>query len=74
MLALVVCSGILAAIAPRRPWLIALAVGGLMPLQSIVMRHSFAPLVAIGFALVGAYIGAGIVRAVRSLTRAGHPG
>jgi hypothetical protein len=43
--------------ASRFPWLVALAIGVWIPLHDVVAREGYASLVAIVFALVGAYAG-----------------
>src|SRR3954453_21120188 len=57
-LAVVVCAGLLGALAPRRPWLWALLVGGWLPALNIVLHGNYGALLAMPFALVGAYGGA----------------
>jgi hypothetical protein len=63
--AIVLSSGMLGALGPRRPWLWALAVGAPMPLYNFFVTHQPpASAVAIVFALVGAYAGAGLRKLV----------
>jgi len=52
----IVCA-ILAFIYPRRPWLWALAIGIWIPIQSLIHNGGAGSLIAIAFALVGAYLG-----------------
>ena len=60
---IVLSAATLGAIVPRRPWLWALAIGVWMPLQEALTTHRLpASAVAIVFALVGAYLGAGLRR------------
>lgn len=61
---LLAVSGAIGFLAPRRPWLIGLAVGVWIPLYEIPGGHGYAPLMALGVALVGAYGGAAIRTAV----------
>jgi hypothetical protein len=56
--ALLIASGLLGALAPRRAWLWALAAGVWIPLFNILLHHSYASVVAIAFAFGGAYAGA----------------
>jgi hypothetical protein len=53
---LFVC-GALALSGYRRPWLLALAVGAWIPLHGILITHNYGSLLALIFALVGAYAG-----------------
>lgn len=62
--ALLASSGAIGFLAPRRPWLVGLAVGVWVPLVEIPGGHGYAPLIALGVALVGAYGGAAIRTAV----------
>ncbi len=51
-------------VAPRRPWLWALAVGGMIPLLGILRGGNFGSLLALVVALAGAYGGALVHRAM----------
>jgi uncharacterized membrane protein AbrB (regulator of aidB expression) len=53
---------ILAFISPRRPWLWGLAVGVWIPLHNLIHHGNPASLLALAFALAGAYVGAGLQR------------
>ena len=53
---LLVCAGF-GAIHPRLAWLWALAVGAWIPLAGIVTAHNYGALLALGIALIGAYLG-----------------
>ena len=53
---LLVC-GVLGLIGFRRPWLLALLVGAWIPLHGILFSHSFASIIALVIALIGAYAG-----------------
>ena len=50
-------SGALAFVSPRRPWLWALAIGIWIPLAGIFISHNFGSLIALVFAFAGAYAG-----------------
>src|SRR4051812_4687091 len=45
------------AVHPRFAWLWALALGAWIPIFGIVMAHNFGTLLALGIALIGAYLG-----------------
>jgi hypothetical protein len=45
------------ALRPRFAWLWALALGGWIPLVGIVVAHNFSSILALGIALIGAYLG-----------------
>jgi hypothetical protein len=45
------------AVRPRFAWLWALALGAWIPLVGIVIAHNFSSLLALGIALIGAYLG-----------------
>ena len=66
--ALLLTSGIIALVAPRRVWLIALAVGVWIPLHGIVNNGDPKILLVLLFPLAGAYGGLGI----RKLAEAGN--
>jgi hypothetical protein len=53
----IVCA-ILAFIYPRRPWLWALAVGIWVPIHGLIHNGNTGSLIALAFALAGAYLGA----------------
>ena len=53
-------SGLFGLMAPKRPWLWALLIGGGIPLAGIVRQDSFASLVALAIALVGVYAGTAV--------------
>lgn len=55
--ALLLASGFIAALAGRRPWLIALLVGGFVPLLEVPRGAGTGPLFALLFAGVGAGVG-----------------
>ena len=70
--ALLLSAGILALISPRRPWLVALAVGIWIPAHAIARQHSLGSLamvIVLAFPLAGAYAGMAI-RRLRPGTRA----
>ena len=58
--ALVLSSGLLALLAPRRVWLIAMAVGIWIPLHAMVTNGDPRMLLVLLFPLAGAYGGLGI--------------
>ena len=55
--ALLVAAFVLGALAPRRPWAIALAVGIWIPLFGIIGGRNYGAALALAFALAGAYAG-----------------
>lgn len=59
-----IAAGILGALGPERPWLWALCVGGWIPLFGILHGWNGTSLLAVGIALVGAYGGMLVRRAV----------
>ena len=66
---LLVASVTLAALAPRRWWIVALCVGLPIPITEIVVSHAALPpggIAALAVAIVGALIGFGISRASRA--------
>lgn len=66
---LLIASVTLAALAPRRWWLIALCVGLPIPIVEIAVAHAALPpggVAALGMAIVGALIGFAIARASRT--------
>ena len=50
-------SGLFGALLPRLAWLVALAVGGWIPLHNAVVNQNYASLLALAFAFAGAYAG-----------------
>jgi hypothetical protein len=58
VLMIVVASAILAFLSPRRPWVWSLAVGIWLPLHNFIHNGNLGSLIALAFALVGAYLGA----------------
>ncbi|MDH4036192.1 MAG: hypothetical protein OEX18_00050 [Candidatus Krumholzibacteria bacterium] len=63
---LVLTTGLLSVLGYRRSWLLALAVGAWIPLYGILTTHNPASIVAIAFALVGAYGGRLLRSAIKS--------
>lgn len=57
--AVLITTGLLGALAPRRAWLWALAVGIWIPTFNIAFHHGYASAAALVFAAAGAYAGAG---------------
>jgi len=62
---ILIFSGLLSLVGFRKPWLLALAVGLWIPLHDILSSANFGSLLALLFALAGAYGGWGIHRLVR---------
>jgi len=62
-------SGLLAMLADRRPWLLALTIGVWIPLYGIVFTHNVASTLALIVAFVGAYAGWLLRRGWRSVFR-----
>ena len=62
-------SGLLAMLADRRPWLLALTIGVWIPLYGIVFTHDVASMLALVVAFVGAYAGWLVRRGWRSVFR-----
>jgi len=58
--ALLVASGVLGFLGPRRPWLWGLALGIWIPLLGIARTQDYSTLLALAVALVGAYGGMAI--------------
>ena len=65
-------SFLLGALAPRRPWAIALAIGVWIPLLDIVMHGNYGSLIALVLAFVGAYVGSIVRRGMISGERHGR--
>ena len=66
---LLIASALLALLAPKRWWVVALCVGLPIPIVELVIGHAALPpagVVALGVAIVGALIGFGIARASRT--------
>ena len=63
-LAILVVCGLLGLLAPKRPWLWALAVGLWIPLLGIAVTHNYGSLLALLIAFAGAYAGTVIRKAV----------
>jgi hypothetical protein len=55
---LLISGGLFGAVEPRRPWLWGLLIGAGIPLLGILRSGNGAALLALGFAVVGAYAGA----------------
>jgi hypothetical protein len=51
-------SGLMGTLHPQRAWVWALAVGSWIPALGITLGHGYPSIVALAFALVGAYAGA----------------
>ena len=62
--ALLLAAFLLAALAPRRPWVVALAVGIWIPLFGIVGRGNYGSLLALVVAFAGAYAGSLLRRVI----------
>jgi hypothetical protein len=59
-------SGLLGLLGARRPWLLGLAVGIWIPLHDIPLSGNYGTLLALLFALLGAYLGWGLNRLIRT--------
>jgi hypothetical protein len=59
---ILITSAIFGAIYPRRPWLWAFAVGIWVPLHNWIHNGSFASILALAFALAGAYLGGALTK------------
>jgi hypothetical protein len=55
---LLLTAALFGALDPTRPWLWALAIGAWIPLVGVIQNHNFGSLLALAFALLGAYGGA----------------
>src|SRR5690349_7284256 len=62
--ALLLVAFLLGAVAPRRPWATALAVGIWIPLFGILGSRNYGSLLALAFAFAGAYAGSLLRRAM----------
>ena len=62
--ALLLVTFVLGALAPQRPWAIALAVGIWIPLFGILATRNYGSLLALAFAFAGAYAGSLLRRAM----------
>ncbi len=60
--------GILALIGFQRPWLLALAVGMWLPLYEITTSHTYASLIALVIAFIGAYGGWAVRLSLNKMT------
>ncbi len=63
--AVLISSGVLGFLGPKRPWLWALAIGLWIPLLGIIREQNFGTLIALVLAFVGAYVGMAIRRGTR---------
>jgi hypothetical protein len=55
--AILLTCGLISLIGFRHPWLLALLVGAWIPLRGIFITHNYGTVLALIFALVGAYLG-----------------
>ncbi len=67
-LAVLVASGVLGFLGPKRPWLWALAIGLWIPLLGIIREQNFGSLIALVVAFVGTYVGMAIRRSIKQPT------
>lgn len=70
---LLISSFVLGALAPAGPWRWALLVGAWIPLQNIVLHGEFMSLLALGFAMAGAYGGSFMRSQVQRITQVTDP-
>lgn len=56
-LLIVLSTGVLGFLLPKRPWLVALAVGIWIPLVGVFIRHNFGGVLALVVAFIGAFTG-----------------
>ncbi len=63
--AILVASGVLGFLGPKRPWLWALAIGLWIPLLGIIREQKFDSLIALTLAFVGAYVGKAVRRGTK---------
>ncbi len=68
-LSLLLVCGLAGLLDPRRPWLLALAVGIWIPAGGILLNHNFGGLLALVFAFAGVYGGVLIHRTAHRLFR-----
>lgn len=62
------------ALAPRRPWLWAVLIGGWIPLLALFTSHNSGTMMAFAIAVAGAYLGAGLRRLLAPPNaRSSHP-
>jgi hypothetical protein len=66
---LFIVSATFGALAPQRPWVWALCVGGWVPLFGILAQSSYGSLMALAFSFAGAYLGMWLRRAVRGVSQ-----
>jgi hypothetical protein len=66
---ILLAAGLIGCLTVRRPWLVGLAVGIWIPLYGILAHHNFASLLALAFALAGAYAGWALGLGIRSIFR-----
>jgi hypothetical protein len=68
--AILLACGAITLLGGRRPWLVALLVGVWIPLRGIFVTHNYGSVLALVFALAGAYAGWALRAGIR---RALHP-
>ena len=62
---ILIFTGLLGLLGARRPWLLGLSVGLWIPLRDIPLSGNYGSLLALLFALIGAYAGWGLNRLIR---------
>ena len=55
--AILLTCGLISVLGFRHPWLLALSVGGWIPLRGIFITHNFGSILALIIAFLGAYLG-----------------
>ena len=65
--AILLTCGVIALMGYKRPWLVALVVGGWIPLYGILVSHNYGSIIALGFAFAGAYAGWAVHAVMRGI-------
>jgi hypothetical protein len=67
--AILLACGLLAVLGFQRPWLLALVVGGWIPLRGILTNQNFGSILALLIAFAGAYLGWALRLAIRKASQ-----